>query len=354
MKILGFEVNHYGVFADQFVPLSPGVCILTGLNNAGKTSLLRALFSLSSSPELPYVHPGNKSRINLIYSLEPKDLELMKPPNYASFLTGHPHEFARVKFHFVNPRFDGIDVVSADGKIANWIRQIGAQMQRVQFDSAGVMKGGQPIGAMPNNIQDINRHVPGIEKFAEIIYVPARREGADSAQATANNTLPVNGNNIASYLSTLQLNETDNYEALNAIFCANFPYLRRVNAQVVGSNVEVRVTYKDSGKAVPLSACGSGVAQLLILLTCIMQSAEDAIIAIDEPHSFLHPAAEKAFVHFLQRYPKKTILLATHSAIMINSVAPDRVLYISPSGSGTEQWLKSNKNRSGRTPAHKF
>lgn len=50
MKLLGVRFGNFARFEECFVPLSEGVHLLVGRNNAGKTALLRGLTALSAIP----------------------------------------------------------------------------------------------------------------------------------------------------------------------------------------------------------------------------------------------------------------------------------------------------------------
>lgn len=50
MQLLGVEFTDYACFTERLVPLRPGVQILVGRNNAGKTAILRGLSAMSGLP----------------------------------------------------------------------------------------------------------------------------------------------------------------------------------------------------------------------------------------------------------------------------------------------------------------
>ena len=335
MKLTGFEVYNYASFDSQFVPISTGITVIAGLNNVGKTALLRALTIFTPGLQLPYLHPDNSSSFSLVYELEEADLvNINGNPSYP-LLTTSDGSIVKADFTFNEPYFKGADILLADGTRLAWLRKSANQLNRTQYNAdRAVLRNEIVIYAHDNTatLRELETLLPKSAGIRSAIYIPARRQGGGQNDASANVALPINGTNLASYLSTLQLNSPDEYDVLNSVFCSVFPYLRRVNAPIVDNKVEVRVTYRDNGQIVPLSACGTGVEQLLILLTCIMRSREDAILAIDEPHSFLHPSAERAFVRFLRRYPQKSVFLATHSAIIVNSVPANKITYINRGG----------------------
>jgi hypothetical protein len=53
MNLIGVEFTDFACFQKRFVPLCPGVQILVGRNNAGKTAILRGLTALAGLPVTP-------------------------------------------------------------------------------------------------------------------------------------------------------------------------------------------------------------------------------------------------------------------------------------------------------------
>jgi predicted ATP-dependent endonuclease of OLD family len=78
------------------------------------------------------------------------------------------------------------------------------------------------------------------------------------------------------------------------------------------------------------------VEQLLALATFVISSAAGNLICVDEPHSFLHPAAERLLLEFLRKHREHCYLITTHSAIFINSVPATGITYLSGEGAGTD------------------
>lgn len=333
MKLLGFEVRDYGRFEAQYVPLERGIHILAGLNNSGKTSLLLALKSFSQSGGIPYTHPENQSKISLIFEMEGTEGLQVNTDPAAPFIDNPANGRLFVDFTFNPIRFVRARIEREDQVSGIWLEQKQAGVFKYTLRPDGQYgSSGQVIVRQEVALRELEPLLPGISEMHKVVFIPSRRNGSAQNESSTNVALPVDGTNLASYLATLQLNDTDGFDALNKVFCSVFPYLKRVNAQSTSNSLEVRVTYLDNGQVVPLIACGTGVEQLLILLTCVMRSPENGIVMIDEPHLFLHPTAERALLSFLKRYPEKTILLATHSFIMINSVPPDRVTHVTKGG----------------------
>lgn len=75
----------------------------------------------------------------------------------------------------------------------------------------------------------------------------------------------------------------------------------------------------ENGHNVPLKDCGTGVFQITTLLTSAYLKKPASLFLVDEPHSYLHPAAERALVRILEDLAKERghiFCLATHSSII--------------------------------------
>jgi predicted ATPase len=74
-----------------------------------------------------------------------------------------------------------------------------------------------------------------------------------------------------------------------------------------------------NGPTVSLSNSGSGVAQIATLLTAAHLKISASLFLLDEPHAYLHPAAERALVHILETLAVERghiFCVATHSSII--------------------------------------
>ncbi len=82
----------------------------------------------------------------------------------------------------------------------------------------------------------------------------------------------------------------------------------------------------------PLSSSGTGVAQVVALLTAIMTNS-DAVIVIDEINSFLHPAAVKALLRILQtEYYQHQYIISTHAPEVIGFSNPKTIQLVKRNG----------------------
>ena len=81
-----------------------------------------------------------------------------------------------------------------------------------------------------------------------------------------------------------------------------------------------------------LDNCGTGVAQVIAILTIAM-TFERAVIIIDEISSFLHPAAAKALLRIIQtNYAQHQYIIGTHSPEVLSAGNPATVHIVRRNG----------------------
>ncbi len=144
--------------------------------------------------------------------------------------------------------------------------------------------------------------------------------------------LKADGSNLAAHLTTIKSRRRrDNIEeGLRSIFpqCKGFT----VTSGLHGSEntFTVNLAFHDSDGddlSFPLNDCGTGYAQVLLLLT-IITSPEPSILILDEPFTHLHPAAAKKLAGFIRQYPQHQYVISTHSPEVINALKPDRIIRV--------------------------
>jgi hypothetical protein len=74
---------------------------------------------------------------------------------------------------------------------------------------------------------------------------------------------------------------------------------------------------------------------MLMLATAILTSTTPRLLLIDEPHAFLHPAAEHSLLRLMRDHPEHQYVVATHSGVFLNAVPLDQVRLITIDGSGS-------------------
>jgi predicted ATP-dependent endonuclease of OLD family len=78
--------------------------------------------------------------------------------------------------------------------------------------------------------------------------------------------------------------------------------------------------------AFPLSEYGTGTGQVLAILYAVLASPAPRTIIIDEPQSYLHPGAAKKLIEILKEFPQHQYFIATHSAEIISAANPSTIV----------------------------
>ncbi|MFM7345830.1 MAG: AAA family ATPase [Tagaea sp.] len=88
--------------------------------------------------------------------------------------------------------------------------------------------------------------------------------------------------------------------------------------------------------AIPLAAAGTGVGQVLALLSIVLTALDPKTLFIDEPNSFLHSGAAKRLLSTFLDDPKHQYVITTHSLETLRWFDPEVVLLLKPNGDLTD------------------
>lgn len=116
----------------------------------------------------------------------------------------------------------------------------------------------------------------------------------------------------------------EEFEAIESELKTIFPEISKIRPETIDrqptqEDISQIVLDLRNGQRVPLSGCGTGIFQILALLTASHLKTEPSLFLIDEPHPYLHPSAERGLIRILEELPKARghiFCLATHSPIM--------------------------------------
>jgi len=369
MRLLGIEFENYACFERAFVPLDAGIQLLAGKNNSGKTALLRGLSTLTALPFegwKPFAaevarysksqkpHPSHYMRIHFRY--EGKDRALIER-NVEQWREFEDSIDRRWVFEFkVLPQNSCILLLGAELQFDHnkipVLEASGANLTKLIYDERGktqLRKGIGPIGygaqlpegnAAPIFSPDgLLSEFPALMK-ARIVH--AHRVVRPNLGLQALDTLNESADSLGPFLDTVLSNDRETFDRIQSVVTNIFPEFRFVNPEKAQNSVSITLTSKRTNEKVPLTHCGTGVEQVLALATFVLTAGPGTIILLDEPHSYLHPTAERQVTDFLFSHSELRYVIATHSAILINSVTPDRILVLGGSDVITESSTRSD------------
>lgn len=370
MLISKIQVLNYKSFHDSgWIEFQPGINIITGQNSAGKTALLEALTldflniphkSISTLPK-PSSSINAYSKINLYLDFVKEEFEeivaqIPKP------------------YHLPIPNFKSLAEVAElfqallDNPERKTYRLSLEGNSTLVFDdpdidrSFGLYEASSPVSGIANYIQiqeDENGRVMSTSSYGTIntsvdntvfgqffaitrkrIYrFLAERLNVGSCGRTYSSELLPNASNLPEVLGILQGENPELFNLFNSYVSIVFPQIKRVTVSQSSSNVEIKIWHIEPSTfrndlSFPLSACGTGIGQVLSILYVVLTANDPRVVIIDEPQSFLHPGAAKKLIEILRdlgksgSFPQHQYIISTHSPTIIASADPSTIVML--------------------------
>lgn len=355
MKLLGVQFERFACFDTVFVPLDRPILLLVGKNNSGKTALLRGLSALSALPfpgrsqllrelagYLQSAEGPNSFRIGVWFEWEQSDgcpfrgspelwkrfVETEKPRAQFSFRVW-PNEGAAA--------FDELLIHYSDRALKILERRPpGGAISQTTYEYNGTAVDGkefapnEPQQAPDKSYYSIHRvddFFSGFVNIRRTLTVEAHRVVQSSYSVQNVPNLRSNANELAPFLLKLFGDRRDQFEEIEQTVTHIFPEFIHVNPKLSEhAGVTITLTLRKNGEVVALDNCGTGVEQFLSLATFAVTAKSGTTVLIDEPHSFLHPRAERQLIDLLKKHSKARYVISTHSAVLINSIPADSIL----------------------------
>lgn len=359
MRLIGVEFENFARFDKCFIPIGSGLTVLVGRNNSGKTAILKGLTALSGlafngRSELNkdlrgYLRadPSNSYfDLRIWFEWEVQDPQFIRTQDayWASFITRTKPKssfwFRVWPGHNLAP-FHGCSVFTAEKRyeVIERVAPIG-QLQNVFFDFDGNRLDSHgwanPGGTVTPDGTVVQLHEPsgwlsGFKGLGQVVAIDARRFVQSNVALQTADALSPNAENLAPFLQTLQGRDQEKFGEIQTFLTKVFPEFKYLNPESRGSSVLISLTLKKRSEKVLLSHCGTGVEQMLALASFVVTSPPGSIVVIDEPHSFLHPYAERELMRFLSEHKEHRYIIGTHSPVVINAVSPSNVVHLDES-----------------------
>jgi predicted ATPase len=347
--------NYRSFFKPTEISLQPGMNLLLGENNSGKSTILEALSlnTVSYQPHLstetkpsPFSTLQSTQRLSMEVCVDKHDLwmylgqQVVLPLPSANGTTSfdapvYMNEAESIRFAF---EWSGTGTESAIEffHIINnkryGINANGHATMCYQLPPGGELSPGTVVNYTDRKVLDSHwktfqlRHY----KFKAERLSPHRSHYGEST------TLFADASNLAECLNNLQSQQLHLFQEYNQHIKHIFPSIHHVGATVVGNpvGVEVRIwlaplDIRRFDLTIPLSQAGTGIGQVLAILYVAMSSPEPITIGIDEPNSFLHPKAVRALLQILNALPvKHQYIVTTHSPEVIRAADPSAIAVV--------------------------
>lgn len=355
MYISSFRVKNYKSFNDSGeVEFNKGINIITGQNNAGKTSFIQALsLKFQNRPHAStkvkknvnvVLNPTSIAEISIIISKnELADLLFNDTRQQVVFPTDHSgvsndlsnrnvrNEFLSksLKINFdvkENGSLDSIWLPDFQSPVTGKIYQAYIITPTEDFTKAG-----SPVSLKNTDNQFYLRLFQILSK--RFYFFNAERYHISSFRFGRNKELLSDASNLPEVLMNLQSNNRIRFKKYNELVRKIFPQIYEISVRAkpnVDGEVEIVVWNEDPNMqredlVVSLEQSGTGLSQVLAILYVVLTSEDPKVIIIDEPNSFLHPGASRKLVEVLKEYPQHQFILTTHSPSTIAASNPKTI-----------------------------
>lgn len=369
MKIDRIRISNYKSYQDTGdIELSPGMNVIVGANNAGKTAFLQAVQlqfgwaqhrSLADNPNVDFVAPKS-SAIFFTLSITGQEfracadqlgkiqLQLPTYPGLAAW-DNHPRNAYgysdptildriwawfisqdRISFHLARvAHIEGPTILQADASPSHGMYTSSSDNPQI-LQRATRGYGETSLSLLYRSpevdigVQIANFLLPQIYRFS------AERFSLGESAYGDRSVLESNAHNLAEVLNRLQSNAS--------LFQSYVDLVKFVLPQVSWISVEpfqnqnwikvwsVPKETMRSDLAIPLSESGTGVGQVLAILYVAMTSNQPRVILIDEPQSFLHPGASRRLIEVLKRFSHHQYIISTHSPSIVAAANAGSIL----------------------------
>jgi energy-coupling factor transporter ATP-binding protein EcfA2 len=371
MRIQTFEIANFKSYKDSgLLHFSTGFNLLVGQNNVGKSALLEAL-SLKFPPK-PHrslltvprpTSPVNPTSLaNVVLTLSGEELRDILLSINGQFYVPVPTEHLSKGHHYGLECLNGI-LALKEVSFSVALQTDNAQMPNVRaaiIPSHGLYKSVQNAGdsgqfyavvPTPDKTNFISQNITNAVLNSDfgvtvahylrdrIYSFRAERFNVGVSPVGIRNVLEPNSTNLPEVLSVLQGNNPARFAKFNEYVRRIFPAIYQISVRNIPNNQSEITTWTENpvllreDLAVPLAESGTGVGQVLAILYVVLTSEFPRTILIDEPNSFLHPAAARKLIEILRvDFPIHQYIVATHSPEIIRTANPSTLFLVGLKG----------------------
>ncbi len=317
LRISRLTLRNFRAFEHLDLDVSPGMNVIVGENNVGKSILMQAVQLAMSSPRgsqltrdyWPDGNPKGPLSISMEIVLSKEEFETISssiPDPQKNLLRDHVVLSIswRTPGHVGESQIEFVD--NPAGKVTARLR-MGFQGYTTDADGAAVIgEQGYPF---------VGRILGGFYHFPEFRQRPAGGEIGEEESPRS-----TEGARLAAVLFRLKngsLGDRDMFERIQHSFHGMYSNLE---LQVIKKSNQPTIMIKrsETNHELPLAEVGAGILEMLLVLTHIVDQ-QDRIFAIDEPEAHLHPHSQRLLANELVRSSvKNQILLITHSPHFVN------------------------------------
>ncbi len=344
MRFESIHITNYKGFDDTGrIPLHPHTNVLIGQNSAGKSAFLEAFdFSKGSVANMPHRtlrRPYFGGISTFLFEIVEHGSELVGfavRTNTAFSLRiadgGGNGDQVSAKFRTSDVRLHG-KWSPGQGGFQEPHLWIGNDALRLNNGAVVVLTPNPTQTEMINNTSGGAANVLPIywtAAAAKVFTFKAERYRIGHSAIAPNPMLQADASNLAGCLADLRKNRRQ-YDTYVELVQSVLPQVADIGVAPYpggGGNVEIQIynaKTDDPRMGIPLNDCGTGVAQVMAILY-VIHTYKSAVIVIDEPNTFLHPAATKCLMRIMRQRTNFQFVVTSHSAEVIAALGPEHVL----------------------------
>ncbi|MGD1713095.1 ATP-dependent nuclease [Dapis sp. BLCC M172] len=390
MYISKFQILNYKSFRDSgWLEFQPGINIIVGTNNSGKTALLESLgLEFKDNPylnirmrDIPDSDLPDESVANITFRLKNSEI--------STFIDEKEIDvYDENAFTIYQEWLDKTKQIEVT--VSNYNREFGNKPSIVISDfpqdinlyqlvnsSEPELSLAHPLKKTVFCLETKKTEKPklgeGIEisaypkkYFPKIIFNEFQRKTyrfnserfhIGSCLSGDSLILEPDASNLAEVINQIQLRgKRKTYKKFNKYVNMMFPEIKEVSARIQKKDSSTYQDYlevlvwspealeeDEEDLALKLADCGTGVSQVLAILYVVVTASEPKIIIIDEPQSFLHPSLIRKLINIFKEFPQHQYFIATHSPIVISEANPSTILQLSYSEGETKTKIINSK-----------
>lgn len=375
--IKNFEVSNFKCHEGNNYFDLPGLTVVTGTNNSGKSSLLQSIYLLTQTKTklYPYLASNDELKLGGFSDVLNKNLKNTSDLEFSfsyetTFLKKYDVEELYVNLTYSNPsKFSQIELSTFESnpilsriefeiKLPNLepeninLKIIDSNDQNIMYQISGKNDNGYcklndiiPEPIIYSNIDQQDRHICslGLDRIRSILkmidseyikYIKAFRVDKYADDDTSKDNVGLSGEFTAEILhkywdKTVDFIDMDGKSGEK--FSRVFDFWIK---KILGENFRIRSTSLDkdkfkiilkdlnSGNDYSLNQVGFGISQILPIMTMLLTSKKEEVILIENPEVHLHPQLQSLFVDlcvFVLENDRK-IIIETHSEHIINRI----------------------------------
>lgn len=372
MYVKMIQVDSYKSYSQtSALSLQPGINIVTGPNNVGKTALLEAISltmadnshrTIQTLPE-PGMQVRRRPQVLITLKVSSKELRdhvLTPGVSFGLLLPTHGTRLqGRTEFDF--PSNDSMFclrfaqwVLSHDeleftvssgfqGRLGRTPTFLIYSVQTTNDDNKNVVVGRFRVTetgdlrhettVAPNRLDDELGDLALAHYRRRRYMFRAERFNVGASAFGDRSALSPDASNLPEVLSNLQSNPR-RFQRYNETVARVLPGIQQVTVKNLSdSKLQILIwphspTSEREDLAVSLSESGTGVGQVLAMLYVVLTADHPLTVIIDEPQSFLHPGAIRKLIEVLRENPRHQYIITTHSPTVISAANPSTITLI--------------------------